>query len=127
MADRGKDICRCGVYRFVHGKRVLDCERFRRAWGVRLWLMNHDPMRHITGWAWLNLRGDGSRWAVAERYFRRHPELCWCEMADAALLKGKEGDYRKPNGCGCHVPRVRDAGLIRPDNCYCDYWERTDD
>lgn len=118
-ADRELDTCRCGVHRYAHDEG-RGCGNFRRSRGLRLWLAQHGPIRHVTGWLWLNLRGDTARMNAAGRYHKRHPDLCWCDMVDAALLDGRKGDYRKPWGCGCYVPRLVDAGSPVPGHCYCE-------
>jgi hypothetical protein len=115
-------ICKCGVFEYAHTKGY-GCGKFRRAGLVARWFLDHSPRDHFAGMVWLRVP-EKVRWALASRFHERHPNLCWCEMADAALLLGAD-DYRKPNGCGCHVPLLTDARPIQSGTCYCDPSEST--
>lgn len=112
-----RDRCRCGAYRYVHGMPGrYGSDAFRRASRLRLWFMDHDPVRHFTGWAWMNLTTEKYRWARAGRLHARRPDLCWCEMVDAILLQGKSfGDYE----CGCLMPMLADVKPFVVGRCYC--------
>jgi hypothetical protein len=83
------------------------------------WWDRHSPVDHVAGTLWLNIP-EKWRWIVVGWFYDRHPDRCWCDLVDAALLDLKKDDYRKPNGCGCDVPLPTDAGEPRPGWCYCE-------
>lgn len=112
--EKDAAVCgRCGVYRHLHPTKG-GCEKSRRSW----WWDEHYPIRHVLGIAWLAL-SEKRRWSIVSWYYDRHPDVCWCELVDAAYLDIKKDDYRKPNGCGCDVGRPTDAGAPRYGFCYC--------
>jgi len=113
--DNSKDRCLCFVYRYAHALG-RGCGNFRRARGLRLWLLDHDLIGHFTGWVWVNLLNDDQRLARAYRYHAKHPEVCWCDLVNASYIH--ESDYRKPYGCGCETPRLHHAQPPR-GTCYC--------
>jgi len=89
---------------------------------TRLWMRvpffgEHYFWRHVAGRLWLALP-ERRRWDVVSWYYERHPEVCWCDLVDAAYLDIKKDDYLGVNGCGCDVPLPLNA---RPPRgmCYC--------
>lgn len=108
-----RPVCgRCGVYRHLHP--TARCAKPRREW----WWDRHFLLRHVAGRLWLTLP-EKRRWDFVSWYHVRHPELCWCDLVDAAYLDIKRDDYFKPWGCACDVPLPTDARPPRPFGCYC--------
>lgn len=85
---------------------------------LSFWWDRHGIVRHWAGVLWLALP-ERHRWTIVHWHYKRHPEVCWCELVDAAYLDVKKEDYRKPWGCGCDVPLPTEAGLPRYGWCYC--------
>ena len=112
MSTDAKTCGRCGVYRHLHP--TSRCAKPR----VSFWWDRHSPIRHVAGIVWLALP-EKWRWSVVTRVGERHPNLCWCDLVDAAMLDGKKSDFRGENGCGCDVPLPHEVGEPRPGECYC--------
>ena len=80
---------------------------------------NHLTVRHVAGIIWLALPQTW-RWAYVERFYKRHPNLCWCDLVDTIMLDDHKGDYRAPWGCGCDVPMPLLSESSEPSGqCYC--------
>jgi hypothetical protein len=108
-----RKVCgRCGVYRHLHP--VKWCNGFRASW----WFDRHYAHRHLIGAIWLALP-EKRRWDYVGWLHKRRPNLCWCDLVDAAYLDAKADDYRKPNGCLCDMSLPSDAKPPRPSGCYC--------
>lgn len=114
-----KDVCRCGVYRYVHeadenGPSGVACETFRKATLPEVWLQYHSLRHHAAAWLWLKVPSN-ARWAVVYRIHKAMPSLCWCDLVDAALAE------RELTGCLCDT-RIPVARRVKPDEvgvCYC--------
>lgn len=74
--------------------------------------------RHVVGVLWLALP-EKWRWAWVNRTHRRHPERCWCDLVDCAMLADRKADYRAPWGGGCDVPVPWEVGEPESGRCYC--------
>lgn len=103
---------RCGVYRHLHP--TTRCARPRRSF----WWNRHSPIRHASGLLWLRLP-EKARWRVVTVVNKVRPDLCWCDLVDAALLDNHKDDYRDPWGCACDVALPTDARPPVPGRCYC--------
>lgn len=118
LDTNSKDRCRCGVYESAHIEG-RGCGDYRKASRLRLWWREHYKWRHIVGWVWLHLTPK-MRWWIVDRYYKRYPGLCWCDLVDSAYKPEQmPEDFRRPHGCLCDVPLPTDAGVARPGDCYC--------
>lgn len=101
----------CGVYRDLHPTRT--CEKPR----LSFWWDRHFLWRHLAGRAWLALP-EKARWKVVGWIYDHQPNLCWCDLVDAAYIAHKRDDFTDPHGCACDIPLPFDA-RIPSGNCYC--------
>lgn len=110
-ATKRKTCGNCGVYRDLHPVRLCQTPR------LSFWWDRHNLGRHIIGALWLAIP-DRWRWSYAHHYADRHPEKCWCDIVNAAIVGRDRDDYRRPNGCLCDVPIPQDSRLPVGE-CYC--------
>lgn len=114
-----RDLCRCGVYRYVHeadenGPSGIPCKRFRKATPPEVWLQTHSLRHHVAAWLWLKVP-ETWRWTAVTRVHKAMPDLCWCDLVDGALAK------RDPSACLCDVS-LPVARRLKPEDygkCYC--------
>lgn len=104
---------RCGVYRHLHPTRV-GCQKPR----LSFWWDRHSPARHVAGRLWLALP-ERWRFSVVHRVNTRRPDLCWCDLVDAAYLDQRKSDFKGSYGCACDIPLPTDARPPRAGACYC--------
>lgn len=113
------DMCRCGVYRYVHepdwnGPSHIPCKRFRKAGPLAAYRLDHSIRRHVAAWLWLKVP-EMTRWSVVNRIHAAMPDLCWCDLVDAAMAE------RGRAGCLCEVDLPVARRLTAEDygKCYC--------
>jgi len=110
-----RDLCRCGVYRYVHEDEPVQtgvaCKRFRKATPPEVWLHRHSLAHHVGAWLWLKVPMK-ARWEVVYRIHKAVPDRCWCDLVDAAMAE------RELTGCLCDT-RLPIPRLVEPGRCYC--------
>lgn len=111
-----RDLCRCGVYRYVHDEKPV-CGNFRKANRIEIWWQHHDLWQHVAAPVWLRLP-EKWRWRIVGR-LDKSQRRCWADLVTDALAE------REDDPCYVSVPELRPTSAGCADRCDWSHFEHT--